>query len=98
VANVNVTYEDMNASGQQLINGRVEIETLLSNLQKAVDTLVNGGYVTDSSSKQFQASYDEFNTGVKQTIAGLDGMGTYLQKAASTFQDADTQLAQALNS
>ena len=31
-------------------------------------------------------------------IEGLDGMGKYLQTAAQTFQDADTQLASALGS
>jgi WXG100 family type VII secretion target len=97
MANVNVTYQDMNAAGDKLVAGRQEIETQLSQLKRLVDELVAGGYVTDSSSKQFQSSYEEFNTGVTKTIEGLDGMGSYLKQAAQTFQDADTQLASSLN-
>jgi WXG100 family type VII secretion target len=96
MANVNVTYQDMTAAADRLVNGRQEIESMLSQLKRLVDDLVSAGYVTDSSSKQFQGSYEEFNTGATQTIAGLDGMGQYLKTAAQTFQDADTQLASAL--
>ena len=97
MANVNVTYDEMRSAGDRLVNGRHEIEQSLSQLKQLVDNLVSGGYVTDSSSKQFQASYDEFNTGIGKVLEGLDGMGNYLKTAAQTFQDADTQLASALN-
>ena len=96
MANVNVTYQEMNDAATQLTNGQAEIETQLGRLKSLVDSLVSGGYVTDSSSKQFQASYEEFNTGVTNTVDGLNGMATYLKTAAQTFQDADTQLASAL--
>ena len=96
MANVNVTYQDMNAAGDRLVSGRQEIEGMLTELKRLVDDLVSAGYVTDSSSKQFQAAYDEFNSGVTKTIEGLNGMGSYLKTAAQTFQDADTQLASAL--
>ena len=96
MANVNVTYQDMNAAGDKLVQGRQEIETQLTQLKRLVDELVSAGYVTDASSKQFQASYEEFNTGVTKTIEGLNGMGQYLKTAAQTFQDADTQLASSL--
>ena len=54
------------------------------------------GYVTDSSSKQFQASYEQFNSGATKMIAGLTGMAQYLNSAAKAFQETDTQLASAL--
>ena len=62
----------------------------------AGNIFVADGYVTDSSSKNFQASYEEFTQGAKKTIEGLDGMASYLNQAAATFRDADTQLASAL--
>ena len=34
--------------------------------------------MTDSSSKQFEAAYTEFNTGATKMIQGLTGMGQYL--------------------
>ena len=96
MANVSVTYQDMQSAGNRLKAGREEIEGNLKQLQRLVADLVAGGYVTDSSSKAFQSSYDEFTTGASQTIEGLNGMADYLVKAAETFEQADTQLASAL--
>ena len=96
MANVNVTYQQMEDAAGRLTNGRTEIDGMLGQLQNLVEQLVADGYVTDSSSKNFQASYDEFTQGAKKTIEGLDGMASYLNQAAATFRDADTQLASAL--
>jgi WXG100 family type VII secretion target len=96
MANVNVTYQQMEDAAGRLLNGRTEIDGMLGQLQNLVNQLVADGYVTDSSSKTFQASYEEFTQGAKRMIEGLDGMGQYLNQAAATFRDADTQLAGAL--
>ena len=96
MANVNVTYQQMEEAADRLTNGRTEIDGMLGQLQSLVEQLVADGYVTDSSSKNFQASYEEFTQGAKKTIEGLDGMASYLNQAAATFRDADTQLASAL--
>jgi WXG100 family type VII secretion target len=93
MANVSVTYQEMTAAGDRLRAGRAEIETQLQQLQRLVEGLVAGGYVTDASSKAFSGAYDEFTTGVRQTVLGLDGMADYLRAAAQAFEDADTQLA-----
>jgi WXG100 family type VII secretion target len=95
-ANLSVTYHEMSAAAARLRDGQQQIETQLEGLKRLVDSLVNGGYVTDSSSKAFDASYSEFNDGARRTIEGLDGMGHYLDQAAQTFQQADQQLASAL--
>jgi WXG100 family type VII secretion target len=96
VPNVNVTYADMQSAAKQLQSGEATIEGDLSKLKKLVDNLVAGGYVTDTSSKQFEASYTEFNTGATKMIQGLNGMGQYLDAAAKAFHETDTQLAHAL--
>ena len=96
MANVNVTYQQMEDAAGRLLNGRTEIDGMLGQLKSLVDQLVAEGYVTDSSSRSFQASYDEFTVGARNTIAGLDGMAQYLNQAAATFRDADIQLAGAL--
>jgi WXG100 family type VII secretion target len=96
MANVNVTFQQMEDAATKLNNGRTEIEDRLSQLQQLITGLVSDGYVTDSSSKQFQSSFDTFTNGAKETIRGLEGMAQYLKTAAQTFQDADSQLASAL--
>ncbi|MGI9001328.1 MAG: WXG100 family type VII secretion target [Pseudonocardia sp.] len=94
---MNVTYEEMRNAGRQLQAGQNDIESRLTQLKSQVDQLVSGGYVTDVSSKQFQTSYDEFNTGARKTIEGLEGMNQYLNAAADAFQQTDQQLSQQLN-
>lgn len=97
MANVNVTYQQLHDQAVKLANGRQEIETQLAQLKSQVEALVRDGFVTDSSSRAFQASYDQFTQGATKTIEGLDGMANYLKTAAQTFQDVDQQLANALN-
>jgi WXG100 family type VII secretion target len=94
--NLNVTYADMQSAASQLKAGEQQIEGDLARLKALVDNLVASGYVTDSSSKQFEASYAEFSVGATKLIQGLTGMGQYLDTAANTFQDADAQLAASL--
>ena len=94
--NVNVTYADMQSAANQLKAGEQQIEGDLVRLKQLIDNLVASGYVTDSSSRQFEASYAEFNTGATRMIQGLTGMGQYLDAAAKAFAETDTQLASAL--
>jgi WXG100 family type VII secretion target len=95
-SNVNVTYQDMRDAATKLRTGQHDIQQKLSDLQKYVQQLVNAGYVTDRSSKQFDQSYTEFNTGANKTIEGIEGMSKFLDQAAQTFQQADEQLAKGL--
>ncbi|KHL11206.1 WXG100 family type VII secretion target [Mumia flava] len=96
MANMNVTYEEMRGAASQLKSGQGEIESTLEKLKSLIDQLVSNGYVTDKSSKAFNESYEEFNTGVKKTVEGLTGMSDYLTKAAQALSDTDEQLASAL--
>jgi WXG100 family type VII secretion target len=96
MANLNVTYGDMQSAAGQLNAGEQQINSDLARLKKLIDNLVASGYVTDSSSRQFQASYEEFNAGATKMIAGLTGMSQYLNSAAKAFQETDSQLASAL--
>ena len=86
----------MQSAAGQLHAGEQQINSDLARLKKLIDNLVASGYVTDSSSKQFQASYEQFTSGATKMIAGLNGMGQYLNSAAKAFQETDSQLASAL--
>ena len=94
--NLNVTYAEMQSAATQLKAGEQQIEGDFARLKQLVDNLVASGYVTDSSSKQFEAAYAEFNSGATRMIQGLTGMGQYLDSAARTFQETDAQLAASL--
>ena len=94
--NVNVTYAEMQAAARQLQAGEQTIEGDLSRLKRLVDNLVAGGYVTDASGRQFEASYAQFSTGATKMIRGLTGMAQYLDAAVKAFGETDTQLAASL--
>ena len=55
--NLNVTYADMQSAAGQLRSGEQQVEADLARLKRLIDNLVASGYVTDSSSKRFEASY-----------------------------------------
>jgi WXG100 family type VII secretion target len=97
MANVNVTYDEMKTAATRLTTGQHEIQSKLEEMQKLVNSLVNGGYVTDASSKHFEHAYQEFTRGAKGTIDGLHEMSKYLHSAADTFQQADKELSSKLN-
>lgn len=94
--NVNVTYTEMQSAARQLQAGEHQIEGDLSKLKHLVDQLVAGGYVTDASSRQFEASYTQFHSGASKMIQGLNGMSQYLDAAVKAFHETDTQLAASL--
>jgi len=96
VPNVNVTYGEMQSAARQLQAGEQTIEGDLAKLKRLVDNLVAGGYVTDASSRQFEASYTQFSTGATKMVQGLTGMSQYLDAAVKAFHDTDTQLAASL--
>jgi uncharacterized protein YukE len=79
-----------------LTAGQGHIETELAALKAEITNLVGSGFVTDAASRQFDTSYEEFNTGVKHVILGLTGMAKYLTGAAEAMQQTDQQLARAL--
>jgi WXG100 family type VII secretion target len=93
MADVNVSYEQMEAAAQRLTSGHEEITSQLTSLKSMVDELVQSGFVTDSASRSFESAYTEFNNGVTQTIEGLDGMSRFLTAAARSFQDEDRRLS-----
>jgi uncharacterized protein YukE len=74
---------------QQLTSGYEDISGKLSQLKGRVDNLVSSGFVTDVSSKKFHDAYLEFNTGVTQTLQGLEEMSKYLIAKAGQFRETD---------
>lgn len=93
MANVNVTYDEMRTAATQLRNGQQQLTDTLHQLKGLVDSLVSQGFVTDQASGAFQTSYEQFTTGTTQAVSGIDGMAGFLDQAAQTLSDVDSQLA-----
>lgn len=96
MANMNVTYADMDNAAKTLLKNHQEIETMLQGMSSLVKQLTTDGFVTDAASKQFDQSYEEFTNGAKQVIQGMQGMSDYLTKASQTFAQIDQELAKAI--
>ena len=96
MANISVSYADIEAAASELRAGQADIEERLSSLHRRIQELVTGGYVTDRSSGAFSASYEEFTSGVSQTIQGLDGLAGFLTAASRALSETDEALASGL--
>ncbi|RLK52381.1 WXG100 family type VII secretion target [Microbacterium telephonicum] len=96
MANLNVTYDQMNSAAARLRDGQSELEANLQRLRQLVAQLVQDGFTTTRASGAFDASYTEFTTGATKTVQGIEGMASFLEKAAQALQSTDEQLASQL--
>lgn len=94
MANVHVDYQQLQSSASQLQSGKQEIEAQLGRLKSMIDNLVSSGFVTDRASGKFQQSYEQWNSGAKNVMAGLEGMTGFLKNAISQHEQLDSQLSQ----
>lgn len=93
MANMNVSYDQMQSEATALRNGQQEIVNQLNTLRNRINGLVTNGFVTDSASGAFQQMYDSFNSGATQTINALDQIAGALEGIARTLQETDQTLA-----
>ncbi|RIJ77494.1 WXG100 family type VII secretion target [Nakamurella silvestris] len=96
MANVNVTYDDLNNAASHLRTGQQEITDKLNELKGYISNLISNGYVTDQSSIAFGETFGNFTEGSVQTVAALDGLAGFLATAAQTLAEVDAQLAQSI--
>jgi len=96
MSSIKVTYHDLEETAKKLKDGQGVLERKLDELRGLVDTLVGAGFQTGSASGAFQTSYSEFNKGATTTIGGLEGLSTFLTKAAAAYKSTDEELGKAL--
>ncbi|AGK75701.1 WXG100 family type VII secretion target [Streptomyces microflavus] len=75
---------------------RNQKELLQQGLQEA-DTkmadVVAAAYSTPGSETKFKPYWDEYNTGTKNAIEGLEGVSSFLQAVSNAFVSTDDQTA-----
>jgi len=98
MANLNVTYADIEDAASRLVHGKEELTSQLSSLQHLIAALVSGGFVTDAASGAFQSTFDRFTHGATQTVSALDGLSQFLARAAEALRQTDEGLATAISS
>jgi len=98
MANLNVTYGDLTTAAHQLVGGKDDLHTKLSELSNIVTTLTGNGFQAEHASAAYNDSYQKFTTGVRNAIDGLDGLSKFLIQAADALQQTDQGLANAIHS
>lgn len=96
MANVSVSYGDLDTAVSDLKSGHDTLVSELNTLKSKIDALVSSGFVTDRASGAFQQSYEEFTKGATQTVDGLSGMEDFLNKTKQSMTYLDSQLASSL--
>ena len=96
MADISTTYSEMTDAATKLTNGKQEMETILTNLGSLIDGLTSSGFVTDHASGAYADAFHQFKTGTTTAIDALDGLASFLNQAAQSFSETDTQLANSI--
>lgn len=90
---IHVDYAAVDATKGALATGHEEIVTTLTRLKSLVAQLVESGFVTEKASPAFFESYNNWNQGATQAIAGIEGMQQFLAATVQGHQELDQGLA-----
>lgn len=97
MANINVTYAEIETAATQLGAGRDEITTKLQNMQTQIGQLVSSGFVTDQASGKFNDSYTKYTASANTLISQLNEIQQFLNSTANAMRDLDSQIASKIN-
>lgn len=97
MANITVSYDELVAAATKLNTGRGEIIEKLRELQQQIQSLVSSGFVTDTASKKFETSYNEYTTSANTVVEKLTEIQQFIQDVARAHQDMDAQIASRIN-
>ena len=95
MANINVSYQELNSNADRLVAGRDEINATLAKLQSQIASLTAAGFQTDRSSGAYTEAYNRFTQGAQNTIGGLNDLAQFLRTTASTLGGAEEQIGRA---
>lgn len=93
VANVNISYQEMENAAAQLGAGRDEITAKLQQLQRQIQGLVGSGFVTDNASKRFESSYGEYTLSANRVIEKLSEIQQFITQTATAHRSMDDEIA-----
>ncbi|GAA2555196.1 hypothetical protein GCM10010435_27190 [Winogradskya consettensis] len=97
MANLSITYSDMEDSAKRMSSNKEEIDSRLTECKSIVDQLTTAGFVTDQASGKFDEVHTEFNTSAGQVMETLTQLSEWLNKAVEAMREMDTELAGSLN-
>ncbi|MBL5973872.1 MAG: WXG100 family type VII secretion target [Candidatus Leucobacter sulfamidivorax] len=93
MANINVSYAEMEQAASLLGVGRDEITQKLQAMQTQINNLVASGFVTDQASGKFNNAYNEYTISANTVVAKLTEIQSFLTQSANLLRDMDAQIA-----
>ncbi|NLB47554.1 MAG: WXG100 family type VII secretion target [Microbacteriaceae bacterium] len=93
MANIRVSFGEIETAAAQLGQGREEIVARLQSLQQQIQGLISSGFVTDQASVRFGAMYAEYTAGAHTVIERLSEIQTFLTTTAAAMREMDATLA-----
>ncbi|RGE19476.1 WXG100 family type VII secretion target [Leucobacter sp. wl10] len=93
MANINVSYSEMEQAAAQLGLGRDEITQKLQSMQTQIANLVASGFVTDQASGRFNAAYTEYTSSAHAVVGRLGEIQNFLTQTANAMREMDAQIA-----
>ncbi len=97
MANITVSYAEIEQSATQLGAGRDEITQKLQVLQTQIGNLVASGFVTDQASGKFNTAYTEYTTSANMVIDKITEIQSFLTQTATAMRELDAQIASKIN-
>lgn len=97
MANINVSYAEIEQAATQLGTGRDEITEKLRVLQTQINNLVASGFVTDQASGKFNAAYNDYTVSANTVVQKLTEIQSFLTQTATAMREMDAQLAAKIN-
>lgn len=94
MANVSVTYQELEDAARYLLSGENDLKTKFNELKSRIDALTSSGFVTDQASGTYNDTYTQFTNSMTQAVSALDTLSQYLMHAAQTMQQTDQSLSQ----
>ncbi|WP_053354128.1 MULTISPECIES: WXG100 family type VII secretion target [Leucobacter] len=97
MANITVSYAEIEQAASQLGAGRDDITEKLRAMQSHINTLVSSGFVTDQASGKFNGAYTEYTASANTVVQKLTEIQSFLTQTASAMRDLDSQIAAKIN-
>ncbi|MPZ93855.1 MAG: hypothetical protein GEU96_02840 [Propionibacteriales bacterium] len=93
MSSMKLELSEMTNLANQLKSTHQDLLNQMDQMKSKVQATTDNEFITPSSSGAFNTSYEQFTTGTKTALDGMEGMATWLEGAVEGFTGLDDSLA-----
>ncbi|MFI1393702.1 WXG100 family type VII secretion target [Streptomyces sp. NPDC020681] len=90
---ISIDPTEIEEAATWLRNQKEQLQQSLQEADTKMADVVAAAYSTPGSETKFKPYWDEYNTGTKNAIEGLEGVSSFLKAVAEAFVGTDDQTA-----